>query len=174
MKTALLALLLISLAAPPQDTTTIRADSAPGDLAGKLGPHTRHPEAAKAIEQLKSPYCPGFMLNVCSSAQGAALRDSIEWMAEAGLPSDSIVAWVLANHGDTLLALPPTTGKGLLAWVVPPVAVLLGLVLVLVALKRLRGSQEPRDLPAAVSPEDERRLAEALRQLDEEEESPFV
>jgi cytochrome c-type biogenesis protein CcmH/NrfF len=114
------------------------------------------------------------MLQVCSSAQGAALRDSIEVFAQSGWPSDSIVDWVLANHGDTLLALPRREGRGLLAWVVPPVALFLGLMAVLVALKRLRGTQAPRDLPTAVSPEDERKLAEALRQLEEEEESPFI
>src|SRR5688572_3385612 len=83
-------------------------------------PTTRHPVAVEAIRRLKSPYCPGFMLEVCPSGLAVALRDSIEVMASEGLSADSIVNWMLANHGDTLLALPPIQGKGLVAWVVPP------------------------------------------------------
>ena len=71
------------------------------------GPHTPHPEALKAIDRIKSPFCPGFMLEVCPSPYAAALRDTLDIMAREGLESDSLVAWALARYGDTLSALPP-------------------------------------------------------------------
>lgn len=140
------------------------------------GPYRRNPEAVEAIGKLKSPYCPGLMLEVCPSAGGAALRDSIEHLADEGWSSDSIVDWVLANHGDEYLALPPKEGAALLAWLMPPAGVLVGLGIVLIALRRMRRRREEEGPPVheAVSPEDEARLQEALRELEKEEEAPFL
>jgi cytochrome c-type biogenesis protein CcmH len=137
-------------------------------------PQTPHPAAQKAIASLRSPYCPGFMLEVCTSSRGASLRDSLQVMAEAGGTADELIDWVLANHGDTLLALPSSDGKGLMAWIVPPAVFLLGLSLVLVALrvmKRRAGPEEEKS--AELSPEEQVSLATALKQLEEEEEPVF-
>ncbi len=138
------------------------------------GPYRRDPEASEAIARLKSPYCPGLMLEVCPSAGGAALRDSIESLADEGLTADSIVEWVLGRHGEDYRALPKREGKALVAWVVPPMAVLTGLTLVGVALRRMRrkyasAAGSPRDLTA----EDEERLVGALAELEAEEEAPL-
>lgn len=141
------------------------------------GPYERHPEAVEAIRELKSPYCPGLMLEVCPSSGGAALRDSIETLADSGWSSGEIVEWVIANHGESYRALPPREGAALLAWLMPPAGVLLGLVVVLVALRRMRRRREEDGPPAQdspVSPEDEERLEEALRDLEYEEEAPFL
>ena len=144
------------------------------DSAAVRAPYTRHPEAVKAIAQIKSPYCIGFMLDVCSSSQGAALRDSIEHLADQGWAADSIVEWVLANHGEQYRALPKREGKALVAWIVPPVAVALGFALVIIALRRrAKGRAEPppaRDLSNA----EEEKLKDALRQLEAEEDVPFI
>ena len=139
--------------------------------AGK-GPHEPHPEARAAIDRLKSPYCPGFMLEVCPSPQAAALRDSLDMLARQGVSTDSLVAWVLANHGDTLNALPPARGRDLVAWIVPPLAALLGMAAVVVVLRRIR---RPRELPPPeeVSEAERQRLEEALRELEAEEETPL-
>ena len=136
------------------------------------GPHEPHPEARAAIDRLKSPYCPGFMLEVCPSPQAAALRDSLDMLARQGVSTDSLVAWMLANHGDTLNALPPARGRDLVAWVVPPFAVLLGMAAVVVVLRRIR---RPRELPPPeeVSDAERQRLEEALRELEAEEETPL-
>ncbi|HSM03514.1 MAG TPA: cytochrome c-type biogenesis protein CcmH [Longimicrobiales bacterium] len=135
----------------------------------------QRPEAAQeAMDQLKSPYCPGLMLEVCPSPGGAALRDSLNMLAEEGWSSDQLVDWVLANHGDEWLALPRAEGRSLIAWLVPPLGLLLGVLLVVVALRRMREGRatvEPleEDLPEEV----EARLREAMRELDAEEEATF-
>lgn len=137
------------------------------------GPYERHPAAVKAIRELKSPYCPGLMLEVCPSPEGAALRDSIEALADSGWVAEDIVDWVIGNHGETYRALPPREGAGLLAWLMPPAAVLLGLGLVVLALRKMRRLRGVEGADAdEVSPEDEERLREALSRL--EEEAPFL
>lgn len=139
------------------------------------GPAAWHPEAQEAIDQLKSPYCPGLMLEVCPSAGGMALRDSLQQLALEGRSSGEIVDWVLANHGDHWRALPERSGMSLvLAWLVPPFAILLGLGLGVVALRKMRANS-PRVAVAEgpLSDEDEARLRTALRELDVEEEATF-
>ena len=138
-------------------------------------PYQRHPEADKAIDELKSPYCPGLMLEVCPTIGGAALRDSIETLADQGWDSDRLVEWVIGNHGEHYRALPKREGKALVAWLVPPLAVLSGMVLVVVALRAMRRSRPSVPFAEAeLSPEEEAKLKEALAELEAEEEVPFL
>ena len=136
------------------------------------GPVEPHPEAVEAIGRLKSPYCPGFMLEVCPSPQAAELRDTIEALARSGMESQELVEWVLSRHGEEWRALPRTEGKGLVAWLVPPGALLLGVGLVVLVLWKLRGSGRFADGYAGDEPDlsdaDERRLARAVREFDAE------
>lgn len=157
---------------------------APLSLAGQAanelppdgdGPKPRHPEAQQAIDELKSPYCPGLMLEVCPSAGGMALRDSLQMLAEEGRTSDELVDWVVANHGEHWRALPKRSGLSLvLAWMVPPFGALLGLGLVVFALRRMR-SNAPRlaTTEAPLSDDEEAQLRDAIRELDAEEEATF-
>lgn len=158
----------------PLAAAFLAGPGAPAQVPGSGGePFTPHREAQDAISRLRSPYCPGLMLEVCPSPQAAVLRDSIQMLAAEGWPADSLVEWMLANHGEEWRALPRREGAGLWAWIVPPAALLLGLAAVIVALRRLRrrrkeGADEPRR--AGISPADQERLQEALREMEESEE----
>ena len=148
--------------------------AAQGDREALRDPVEPHPVADEAISRLKSPYCPGLMLEVCTSYQGHLLRDSIQEMARAGLSRDELIDWVLANHGEEYLAYPRASGRGLLAWLVPPGALLLGVGAVLAALRYMRdpklaGARVEREFSA----EEERRLRQALKEMDEGEEPVF-
>jgi cytochrome c-type biogenesis protein CcmH/NrfF len=122
-------------------------------------------EARRAIGQLRSPYCPGFMLETCTSSHAAALRDSIYDLAEQGVPSGEIVEWMLARHGEEWRAVPMRSGPGLWAWVIPPLALLAGLAIVV---GWLRASRPTNGGEVAATPgisEGEReQLAHALRE----------
>ncbi len=133
------------------------------------------PEAAQgAIDQLKSPYCPGLMLEVCPSPGGAALRDSLAQLAEEGMTTDQIVDWVIGNHGEEYRALPKAEGRSLMAWVVPPAGALAGLVLVVFALRALKkGQVRVEPVEGSLSDEDEAKLRAAMKELDKEEEATF-
>ncbi len=138
------------------------------------GPIEPHPAADEAIARLKSPYCPGLMLEVCSSYSGAMLRDSIQELAREGRTTDELVEWVLDRHGEEYLAYPRTSGTGLLAWLVPPSAIFLGILAVVAALRYMRGSAPPREATSTeLSSEEEERLREALKEMDSAEEPVF-
>lgn len=129
-------------------------------------------EAQGAISRLRSPFCPGLMLEVCPSPQAEILRDSIQALAAQGWGESELVEWVVATYGEEYRAVPEPEGRGLLAWVIPPAALLLGLAIVLVALGRVRGVGQTGSTPGEVSPEDEARLARALQELEESEQEP--
>jgi cytochrome c-type biogenesis protein CcmH len=114
------------------------------------------------------------MLQVCSSFQSLALRDSIQAMAREGWTTDELVDWVLANHGEGYLAYPEASGTGLFAWIVPPAAILLGILVVVGALRYMRRDAPPEDTATIeLSTDEEDRLREALRDMDSAEEPVF-
>lgn len=130
-----------------------------------------HPEAREAISKLRSPFCPGLMLEVCPTPNAQALRDSLDGGARQGLTADSLVEKVVATYGEEYRAFPKRTGAGLLAWVMPPAGLLLGLGLVIVALRRLRGPADPAaDGAEALTADERARLDAALADLEAEDE----
>lgn len=136
------------------------------------GAYTPHPEAEEAIGKLKSPFCPGLMLEVCPSPQAAELRDSIQELAEGGMDSDSIVEWMLAEHGEEWRAVPQARGTGILAWVMPPLALVVGLIVVGLVLRKFRSPRtaaDGADSRKEISTDEEARLNEALREMEEAE-----
>ncbi len=122
-------------------------------------------EARRAIGQLRSPYCPGFMLETCTSSQAAALRDSIYDLAAAGRPADDIVEWMIGRHGEEWRALPRRSGAGVWAWIIPPVALLAGLGIALGWLRSNRREDAEVSVPTgSVNDEEREKLAAALRE----------
>jgi len=129
-----------------------------------------HPEASEAISKLFSPVHPGEMLEICRSPDAVALRDSINAMAHGGMPADSIIERVVATHGEESRAYPKRSGRGLLAWTVPPAMLVVGLGVVVLVLRRLKGPA-PVAGRADLTDEERDRLDAALAELEEMEEA---
>ena len=87
-------------------------------VAAQVSPEEAQNTADAAIGRLRSPFCPGLMLEVCPSPPAEALRDSIRGMAAEGQGVEQIVEGVLARHGEEWRAVPKRSGVGLLAWLV--------------------------------------------------------
>jgi cytochrome c-type biogenesis protein CcmH len=147
---------------------------------GMEGAFRPHPEAEEAISRLYSPFCPGFMLENCSAS--VALRDSMQLLAYQGWTSEQIVDWMLSNYGEEYLALPEARGWGLWAWVLPPLALLAGLGMVFVALRRFRPVEEKEPGQKSVieagdrrkiSAAEEERLRSAIRDIEMSEDPSF-
>jgi cytochrome c-type biogenesis protein CcmH/NrfF len=79
----------------------------------------------------------------------APMRKRIAELQAAGKSDDSIVAAMVAEHGKEALSAPPTQGFALTAWLMPFVAILLGLAAIWAFVRRL-GAQ--RALAPAVDP----------------------
>jgi len=146
---------------------------------GVEGSYRPHPEAETAVSRLLSPFCPGLMLEQCPVEASRVLRDSMHALALQGWNADAIEAWMLSNHGEQYRAVPKRSGAGLLAWIFPPFALFMGLGLLGLVLKRVvraRGGDEalvgggngaePPTPAVDLSPEEEARLKEAIRDLE--------
>ena len=163
----LLAVLVVAAFGP--DPTSGQGELPSRDV--RSVPEEPHPEAEEAISRLRSPFCPGLMLEVCPSGEARALRDSIRMGAEAGLDADSLVEWMIASHGEEYRAFPKGGGVGLLAWAAPPVVLLLGLGVVVVALRRMLGPGLARGAAEELTEEERDWLDAALARLEETEEA---
>lgn len=129
--------------------------------------------ARRAIGQLRSPYCPGLMLEVCPSTPAEMLRDSLRMLAAEGRSAEQIVEWMIANHGEEWRAVPKRQGLGLWAWLAPPLVLLLGLAVVGVRLGVLRGKATEGQNASAGTPlsdAEQRELEAALHDWSAEEE----
>lgn len=140
-----------------------------GDPTQELPSSSVHPQARQAISELRSPYCPGLMLEVCPSPDAADLRDSIDVLARGGMAADSIVARVIAEYGEEWRAVPRREGWGWWAWLMPPAAIALGLAVVALVLQRRRRAAPEGPAPAPVGVEDEERIRRAMDDLDASE-----
>jgi len=138
---------------------------------GPERPGSIHPEARRAISEIRSPYCPGLMLEVCPSPPAATLRDSIETLARAGFPADSIIEQVISTYGEEWRAVPRRQGWGWWAWLMPPFMLAAGLFVIAVVLRRRRALHPPAPATSAREPDDRdtERLREALHELDASE-----
>ena len=131
------------------------------------GPAPSDAVAQNAIAELRSPYCPGLMLEVCPSPQAELLRDSIREMAAGGMSKQELVEWTLERHGEEWRAVPKRSGVGLWAWTIPPL-LLVGAGGWLARrgwhLRSAGGQEMP---PAPISPADQARLDAALREWEQ-------
>ena len=162
-RTAALALVSLFAAMAPLARAAAQEPEAPS--------RQLHPEAREAISKIRSPFCPGLMLEVCPTVTSQALRDSIDDAARGGLSADSLLEMVVAAHGEEYRAFPKRSGTGLLAWVMPPAALLIGLGLVVLVLRRLKGPQNGGVGGEALTEQEMDRLDAALAEFAETEEA---
>jgi cytochrome c-type biogenesis protein CcmH/NrfF len=141
-------------------------------LVGQVPEEEARKTADAAISRIRSPYCPGLMLEVCPSSQAEALRDSIRVAAAQGQSARAIVEDVLARHGEEWRAVPRRSGAGLLAWLILPLALVVGGLVLWGRIKVMRTQGPARAAAGAPMSEEERaKLAAALREFEHAEDA---
>lgn len=147
----------------------IAAAAAP--VAAQVPAERAQKTADAAIARLRSPYCPGLMLEVCPSTQAEMLRDSIRVAAAQGQSAEAIVEDVLARHGEEWRAVPKRSGAGLLAWLILPMSLVIGGLVLWGRVKVMRSQgPTPAVADAPVSDDERARLDAALREFEQAEE----
>lgn len=107
------------------------------------------PTSDEVAGRMMSPFCPGLTLDECPSDQASRLRAEVDEMVRRGDTNAEIDRWIVDNFGEVALARP----GGSLAWVAPPLAVLAGLGVVMLFLRRRTGGGEAGPEPRATVPE---------------------
>jgi cytochrome c-type biogenesis protein CcmH len=108
-----------------------------------------------------SPYCPGVTLHDCPSDAAIALRERIEGWARDGLSRAQIMDRLEAEFGAGIRARPPTSGRGLLAWLLPVVAVMGGLAIAWLVARRWSARRATPAIDEPVGSPSERARIEA-------------
>jgi cytochrome c-type biogenesis protein CcmH len=83
-------------------------------------------QAGAIFHEYMSPYCPGLLLADCSSGAAITLREEIRAALAAGTSEAEVRAQVERRFGERILAAPPRRGFGLVAWLVPYLALAIG------------------------------------------------
>lgn len=121
--------------------------------------------------ELRCPTC-NAPLAVSNSPAADQIKAEIRRRAAAGQSEEQIKDALVKDFGREVLATPPKEGFDLVAWIVPSIVVLIGLVSIPFITRRWsrrsrrgEGDRAPSEAPRATSEEMER-LDEALRARD--------
>ena len=105
---------------------------------------------AQAIDRsLICPICPGETIDQSQVELAKQMRAVVREKLALGWTSNQIQQFFVERYGAGVLAAPPRRGFDLVAWVVPPVAVLVGIVGLWLALRSLRGRSTDTPQPSA-------------------------
>ena len=91
-------------------------------------------EVNAIAKQLYCPVCENTPLDVCPTQACAQWRDLIRLMLSQGKSEAEIKQYFVDNYGARVLNEPPREGLNWLAYIVPPVVILIGIIFVFRAL----------------------------------------
>jgi cytochrome c-type biogenesis protein CcmH len=99
----------------------------------------------RIAKQMYCPVCENEPLDACRTAACQQWRAQIGQMLSEGQTEQQIKDYFVARYGVRVLAQPPAQGTSLLLYVVPIVGLIVGVVIVVWLLRRLRarGQQAP-------------------------------
>ena len=113
-------------------------------------------ERAKALDQqLICPVCPGETLHQSQVDLAKQMRQIIRERLAADQSEQEILDYFVSVYGESVLAAPAKRGFSLVAWLVPPLAILAGSAAVLLAIRSLKKqrAQKPTLTMAATGEE---------------------
>ena len=93
-------------------------------------PHTPTDDEVNAVaKQLYCPVCENIPLDVCGTQACAQWRDLIREKLSQGWTQDQIKQYFVDQYGDRVLATPPAHGLNWLVYIIPPLAILAGAII---------------------------------------------
>lgn len=96
-------------------------------------------EVNRVAKQLYCPVCENIPLDVCPTQACAEWRELIRQKLGEGWSDAQIKEYFSLQYGDRVLAEPPRRGLNWIVYVLPPVFLLGGVVLLYSVLRRMRG-----------------------------------
>ncbi|GAB4262654.1 MAG: hypothetical protein Kow0080_00200 [Candidatus Promineifilaceae bacterium] len=127
-------------------------------------------EVNKIAKELYCPVCPNTPLDVCETKACQDWRDDIRMRLSEGWTKEEITAYFVEQYGERVLAEPQRSGFTSMVWILPLVAVLLGVVVVIQILRSWKQGQQATAVSVppnpAINPDT---LAEIERELQQME-----
>lgn len=96
-------------------------------------------ERAYALDrQLMCPVCDGQTVDQSNAQVALDMKEVIREKLNAGESEDEILDYFSARYGDAVLASPPASGFSVVVWIVPSAALLVGVALLAVIMRRMK------------------------------------
>lgn len=95
--------------------------------------------AQRIYSGVMCPQCAGQTIDESNAPIAEAMRTAIKAQLRNGASDDAIMDSLVQSYGEGILASPPTRGFSLLAWLVPPLVLLLGAAAVFFTIRNMRG-----------------------------------
>ncbi len=135
------------------------------------GPRTPSDDEVNAIaKKLYCPVCPNTPLDVCETKACQDWRAQIRDELAAGWTEPQIIDYFVSQYGERVLAEPQRKGFTSLVWLLPILAVALGLGVISQVLRSWRRARSPATAPPTnvptPPPEVLDRIEKELRELD--------
>lgn len=105
--------------------------------------------AANLYSGIMCPICNGQTISQSHAEISETMRQMVRERLAAGDTDKQIYDFMADSFGRDILASPPTSGVGLAVWLVPPVAILLGMFAVTLFIRRLRKADDLADATSA-------------------------
>lgn len=99
-------------------------------------------EVNAIAKQLYCPVCENIPLDVCPTQACAQWRELIREKLAAGWSEDEIKTYFVNQYGDRVLGSPPASGLHWAVYILPPLAILVGIYILYRALRAWRKSPE--------------------------------
>ena len=115
--------------------------------------------------QLYCPVCENTPLDVCPTQACAQWRDLIRSMLAEGKSEAEIKRYFVDNYGARVLNEPPREGLNWLVYIVPPLVILVGAVILV---RALRTWKKPQVVPQVEDPRAEAPVDDYVARLEEE------
>lgn len=114
-------------------------------------------EVNAIAKQLYCPVCENTPLDVCPTQACAQWRDLIRLMLSQGKSEQEIKDYFVLNYGARVLSEPPRQGLNWLAYIVPPVIIVLGAFVLFRAFRAWKRpvAAAPAEGPGADAPADD-------------------
>ncbi len=123
----------------------------------------------RVAKNLYCPVCPNTPLDVCETKACEDWRAQIRDQLAQGWTDQQIIDYFVAQYGERVLAEPQRKGFTSFVWILPVIAVLIGLAIVYEVLRGWRsprGSPRSSSPPARIEPEILDKIEQELNDLD--------
>jgi len=142
-----------------------------GAVLAQATPPPSDDQVNAIAKQLYCPVCENIPLDVCPTQACAQWRELIREKLAAGWNETQIKDYFVKQYGDRVLAEPPRRGLNWLVYILPPVFILGGALLVFRVLRGMRATAPPSspDVPApAATPQNDylKRMEEELKKRE--------
>jgi cytochrome c-type biogenesis protein CcmH len=122
-------------------------------------------EVNRIAKGLYCPVCENIPLDVCGTQACIQWRDLIREKLAQGWGEDQIKTYFVDQYGDRVLATPPARGWNWLVYILPPVALLVGAVVLVRALRSWRRVEEVVELGSGSGTSDDPYIERFEQQL---------